>query len=50
MIRRLFNALPGPFPVRLTLAVVIAVGLLVALLFFYDWVGSNFLDTGGTLG
>ena len=50
MIRSLFNALPGPLPARILLAIVIVVALLVALFFFYDWLGSTFLDTGGTLG
>lgn len=50
MIRRLFKSLPGPLPVKVLLAVVIVAVLLVALFFFYDWLGTNFLDTGGTLG
>ena len=50
MIRRMFDALPGPAPVRVFTAVVIVLLVLVALFFFYDWVGTRFLDTGGTLG
>lgn len=50
MIRRLFQSLPGPLPVRLLIALVIVAVFLVALFFFYEWVGSTFLDTGGTLG
>jgi hypothetical protein len=48
--RRLFNALPGPLPVRILSAFVIVAVLLIALFFFYDWAGSTFLDTGGTVG
>jgi hypothetical protein len=50
VIRRLFQSLPGPLPVRLLIALVIVVVFLVVLFFFYEWVGSTFLDTGGTLG
>lgn len=50
MIRRLFQSLPGPLPVRLLIALVIVAVFLVVLFFFYEWVGSTFLDTGGTLG
>ncbi|MDK1018664.1 MAG: hypothetical protein QGD89_04600 [Actinomycetota bacterium] len=47
MIRRMFNALPGPTPVRVVLAVIITVVAFVALMFLYDWMGSNLLDSGG---
>lgn len=50
MIKRLFNALPGPLPVRIAQAIVIVVVLLVALFYFYDWAGTTFLDTGGGVG
>ncbi len=50
MIRRGFQALPGPTPVRIVTSIVIVAAALVALHFFYDWVGNTFLDTGGTLG
>ncbi|MDX1450380.1 MAG: hypothetical protein R3246_15125 [Acidimicrobiia bacterium] len=50
MIRTLWNALPGPTPVRISIAAVAAVVALVALFFFYDWVGTTFLDTGGAVG
>jgi hypothetical protein len=50
VIRRLFTSLPGPLPVRIVSALVIVAVFLVALFFFYEWVGSTFLDTGGTIG
>lgn len=50
MIRRVFAALPGPAPLRIAIMVVAVVAALVALFFFYDWLGTRFLDTGGTLG
>lgn len=46
-IPRAFQALPGPLPVRVLQAIVIVAILLVVLHFFYEWVGSTFLDTGG---
>ncbi len=48
--RRWFAALPGPTPVKVLVAVVVAVLALVALFFIYDWIGTNLLDSGGTLG
>ncbi len=48
-VRRLFEALPGPLPVRILEAVVIVIVLLVALHFFYTWLGI-FLDPGGAVG
>ena len=50
MLTRMFNSLPGPMPLRLVLGTVIAALALVALLFFYDWLGQTYLDTGGTIG
>lgn len=47
--RRWIERLPGPMPVKYVTAVVIALGCLVALFFVYDWIGSNLLDTGGTI-
>ncbi len=46
----MYHALPGPAPVRVAIALVILAILLVALHFFYEWVGNTFLDTGGTVG
>jgi hypothetical protein len=50
VIRRLFSKLPGPLPVRIAFSVVIVFAFLMALFFFYEWLGNTFLDTGGTLG
>lgn len=50
MIRRAFRALPGPLPVRIVIAVVLVAALLVALHFFYDWLGRLLLDPGGGIG
>ncbi|NNF69202.1 MAG: hypothetical protein HKN01_05470 [Acidimicrobiia bacterium] len=47
MIKRLFNALPGPLAARILQSLVIVAVLLTALFFFYEWLGSTFLDTGG---
>ncbi len=48
--RRFIEVLPGPKPIKYSLAVVIVLVALVALFFIYDWVGSSILDTGGTIG
>lgn len=46
----MYRALPGPTPLRIVISVVALVIFLVALHFFYEWVGTTFLDTGGTVG
>lgn len=48
--RRIYHALPGTTPVKVLTSIVLISVALVALHFFYEWVGSNFLDTGGTVG
>ena len=48
--RRIYRALPGPTPLRVLTSLVLISVALVALHFFYEWVGSSFLDTGGTVG
>ncbi len=48
--RRIYRMLPGPTPVRVATSIVLVSIVLIALHFFYEWVGSNFLDTGGTVG
>ena len=48
--RRIYRALPGPTPVKVATSIVLVSIALVALHFFYEWVGSSFLDTGGTIG
>lgn len=45
-----FLNLPGPMPLKIAIAVVVAIVGLVVLFFVYDWIGSNLLDTGGTVG
>ena len=37
-------------PVRLLIGAVIGVVLFVGLLFVYDWIGTSFLDSGGSVG
>lgn len=49
MARRMFNALPGPRPVQIVLTLIIVVVALVALMYVYDWMGNNLLDSGGTI-
>ena len=48
--KRLLLALPGPMPVKVALATVIVVVLLIALLWVYDWMGQNLIDSGGGIG
>ena len=48
--RRWFAALPGPTPIKVVVAAIVVVLALVALFFVYDWIGTNLLDSGGTLG
>ncbi|MEN8040713.1 MAG: hypothetical protein ABFR95_04330 [Actinomycetota bacterium] len=47
MAKRMFNALPGPKPVKIVLAVIIFVVAFIALMYVYDWMGNNLLDSGG---
>ena len=48
--RRIWEALLGPLPFRVVVALVLVAALLVALHFFYTWAGDTFLDTGGGIG
>ena len=48
--KRWFDALPGPTAVKAISAVLVVLVVLVGLFFVYDWVGTNLLDTGGTIG
>ncbi len=48
--RQWFLGLPGPMPLKVVIAVVVVVVGLVALFFVYDWIGTNMLDSGGTIG
>ena len=45
-----FLGLPGPMALKAVIAVVLVLVALVALFFIYDWIGSNMLDSGGTIG
>jgi hypothetical protein len=45
-----FLDLPGPMTVKIVIAVLVVLVALVALFFVYDWIGSNLLDSGGTIG
>ena len=46
--RAWYSALPTPMKVAAT--VLGGAVLLIGLLFFYDWLGTALLDTGGTVG
>jgi hypothetical protein len=50
MIRRVYRMLPGPTSLRIAQAVVLSVLVLVALHFFYSWLGNVILDNGGAIG
>jgi len=45
-----FLGLPGPMVLKIVIAVVLTLVALVALFFVYDWIGTNMLDSGGTIG
>ena len=45
-----FISPPGPMAVKVVVAVVVVLVGLVALFFVYDWIGTNLLDSGGTIG
>ena len=45
-----FLGLPGPMPLKVVIAVVVAIAAIVALFFVYDWIGTSLLDSGGTIG
>lgn len=47
--RRLFDALPGPAPVRVLILVVAVLVAVVALGLLFEWAG-DFVDNGGTIG
>ncbi len=49
MIKRIWRLLPGPLYARIIQAVVLTGVFLVALHFFYDWLGTAILDQGGTV-
>ena len=47
--KRLWSVLPGPAPVKLLQLIVLAVLVLVALFFLFEWAGT-YLDSGGVVG
>ncbi|MEA3510934.1 MAG: hypothetical protein U9R51_05815 [Actinomycetota bacterium] len=48
--KKWFIGLPGPMALKVVIALLLAFVALVALFFVYDWIGSNMLDSGGTIG
>lgn len=49
MIRRLYEALPGPPPAKIAIMIVLALVALTLLVILFEWAGQ-FLDTGGVVG
>jgi len=49
VIRRIYRTLPGPTPVRVIEAIILIVVALLLLNLFYNWLGSTYLDPGGTV-
>ena len=47
--RKLYERLPGPAPVRLLILVVMAIVIFVLLIPLFEWAGT-FLDDGGVIG
>jgi hypothetical protein len=45
-----FLGLPGPMPLKVVVALVVAIAAIVVLFLVYDWIGTNMLDSGGTIG
>jgi hypothetical protein len=50
MIRSLYHRLPGPIAVRVITLIFLAAAALALLVVTYEWAGSTFLDSGGTMG
>lgn len=50
MITWVYRTLPGPTALRILLFVIFLLAVLIGLHFFYEWVGSTFLDPGGGVG
>ena len=50
MISRIYHLFPGPPAVRAVLFTLAVLASLALLVLFYEWLGSTFLDTGGTIG
>ena len=47
--RKLYERLPGPAPVRVLILLVLAVAAFVLLIPLFEWAGT-FLDDGGVIG
>lgn len=47
--KRIWRSLPGPTPLRVVEAVLLAAAALVALGFLFEWAGG-ILDSGGAIG
>lgn len=47
--KRLYERLPGPAPVRILILVVLAAIVFVLLIPLFEWAGT-FLDDGGVIG
>jgi len=50
MVRAIYRVLPGRKAVRFAVVSLIVVASLALLALFYEWLGSTFLDTGGSIG
>lgn len=48
MVKRLFQSLPGPLPLRILLAIIVVAVMLVALGFIFERAG-DLLDNGGVI-
>ncbi len=47
--KKLYDRLPGPTPVKVLLALVIVIVVLALLIPLFEWAG-DFLDDGGVVG
>lgn len=47
--RKLYDRLPGPAPVRVLIMIVIAIVVFIALIPLFEWAG-DYLDDGGVIG
>ena len=48
--KKWFLGLPGPTPLKAVVAAGVVAIAIVLLFFVYDWIGTNMLDSGGTIG
>ncbi|MBK5266903.1 MAG: hypothetical protein JJE47_05655 [Acidimicrobiia bacterium] len=47
--RKLYNRLPGPAPIRVLILLVLAAAMFILLIPLFEWAGT-FLDDGGVIG